>query len=360
MRVNNQKRNQKGGQKMARTKALFLSDIHLSSQERYEDREFPAKYKREKHEARLIKFLERYLSQNRSKLKDVVLLGDIFDTWACPVQKTPPTVDQIVLSNPYVINAFNEITSAGARLLFVEGNHDHDSDSTRERLTSLIDDIIVAKHYLNGRIYATHGNEYDIFNKLDYFTDPANGRPVGYFITRLSNTIPGGADALRNIPSYFDDLLEAAFTRQNLFSSIIEALAEKAGLSDGDEIVLPFAKTVSIRRLKEKYQQLDNLYATDQIMANLFERRYMDVPADRLCHENQYKVVVFGHTHNNYMDKDWLFVDDRIYANTGSWCIEEANCVEVDYRPAASPSTTVRLLKVLEDGSYTTKSKEAI
>ena len=345
---------------MARTKALFLSDIHLSSQERYDDSEFPAKYKPDDHEARLVKFLERYLNQNKTKLKDVVLLGDIFDTWACPVHKTPPTVDQIVLSNPNVINAFKEVTSAGARLLFVEGNHDHDSDSTRERLKTLVDDIIVAKHYLNGRIYAAHGNEHDIFNKLDYFTDPADGRPVGYFITRLSNTISGGAEALRNIPSYFDDLIEAAFTRQNLFSSMIEALAEKAGLSDTDEIVLPFAKTVSIGSLKEKYRELDKQYATDQIIANLFERRYMDVPADRLCHKNQYKVVVFGHTHNNYMDKDWLFVDDRIYANTGSWCIDEANCVEVDYRPGSSPSTTVRLLKVHSDGSYTTRSKESI
>jgi hypothetical protein len=86
----------------------------------------------------------------------------------------------------------------------------------------------------------------------------------------------------------------------------------------------------------------------------------MNVPADRICQEKQYKVAVFGHTHRNYMDKDWLFVDDRIYANTGSWCINEAHCVEIDYKPGSSPSVMVRLLKVGGDGSYKTKSMESV
>jgi UDP-2,3-diacylglucosamine pyrophosphatase LpxH len=350
----------RGTIRMARSKALFLSDIHLSSQERYDDTEFPCHYKPTVHTPRLTKFLEKYLSKNKSSLKDIVLLGDIFDTWACPAQKAPPTVDQIVLSNSEVISAFRQVILEGVRLLFVEGNHDHDSDDTSERIRELIDGIIIAKHYLNGRICAVHGNEFDIFNKFDYFTDPANGRPIGYFITRLSNTIPGGADALRNIPSYFDDLLEAVFTPQNLFSSMIEALAEKAGLSDTDEIALPDDNGVSIGKLKARYQKLSQQYTTDQVITNIYDRRYMDVPADRLCHEKQYKVAVFGHTHKNYMDKDWVFVDDRIYANTGCWCMNEAHCVEIDYKPGSSPSTTVRLLKVEDDGSYKAKKKETL
>ena len=138
---------------MAKTKALFLSDIHLSSQERYNDTKFPCNYKPNIHTPRLTNFLRKYLGQNKSSLKDIVLLGDIFDTWACPAQKTPPTVEEIVLSNPEVIT------------------------------------------------------------------------------------------------TYFDDLLEAVFTPQNLFSSMIEGLAEKAGLSDTEEIVLSDTKTISINKV---------------------------------------------------------------------------------------------------------------
>ena len=127
---------------MARTKALFLSDIHLSSQERYDDTDFPCNYKPNIHTPRLTNFLGKYLSKNKSSLKDVVLLGDIFDTWACPAKEMPPTVDQIVLSNPEVITAFKRFITEGVRLLFVEGNHDHDTDSTKERIRQLIDGII--------------------------------------------------------------------------------------------------------------------------------------------------------------------------------------------------------------------------
>ncbi len=345
---------------MARTKALFLSDFHLSSQERYDDPEFPHQYKPDMHTPRLTNFIKNYIDRNKQILKDVVLLGDIFDTWACPANTPPPTVDQIILSNPEVISAFGEIISDGVRLLFVEGNHDHDSDTARKKVRQLIDGIVIAKHYLNGRIYATHGNQYDIFNKFDYLSDPANGMPIGYFITRLSNSIPGGGDALRNIPAYFDDLLESVFTPQNLFASMIEALAEKAGISDDEEVVLPDANAISINKLKARYQIFGRQFTTDEVVANIYERRYLNVPADRLCHEKQYKVVVLGHTHKKYMDKDWLFVSDRVYANTGAWCTDVAHCVEIDYRPGSSPSTIVRLLEVLADGAYKTISKESL
>lgn len=346
------------GLNMARTKALFLSDIHLSSQARYDNTEFPTNYKPAAHTPRLIGFLTKYLAENKQKLKDVVLLGDIFDTWACPAKELPPKVEDIAAANQEVIAAFKTIMAEGIKLFFIEGNHDHDSDASRQKVADAIAGVIIAKHYLNGRIYAVHGHDYDIFNKLDYTADPGNGIPIGYFITRLSNTIPGGADAPRNLPAYLDDLLEATFTRQNLFSSMIEALAEKAGLSENDGVFLPDGRKVSIAELKTRYAVLGEEYTPDQVIANLYARRYMDVPADRLCHENQYKIVVFGHTHKRYMDKDWLFVDDRIYANTGAWCLDDAHCVEVDHRPG-KPSR-VKIYQVADDGSYSLFAEESV
>jgi hypothetical protein len=76
---------------------------------------------------------------------------------------------------------------------------------------------------------------------------------------------------------------------------------------------------------------------------------------DRLSRQHGHKVVVFGHTHVGKIDKDSLFVKDRVYANSGCWCGKEAHCVVVE--PGDDGQTAVSLLsidaagEIVEDGS---------
>lgn len=341
---------------MAKTKRIFISDIHLSSQELYDDPQKPAWYDPEKHNSRLLGFLDNYVIQNQENIKDLVLLGDVFNTWVCPANKKPPTYNQIFTANKPVIQKFKAIIKAGISIFYINGNHDF--DLRPEIIEKAVKGLKAIKFYRTGRIHAEHGQQYDIYNKADYVTDPAYGRPIGYFISRLVTSINSGGFGLLDLPAYLDDLLEAALTPQNIFSSIIEGLAERAGMKDNDTIVMPDRKKISIETLKKRYEKLDEIYSLSELVGDLYHRRYLNGPADRLCQKYDFNVVVFGHTHNAMIDKDFFLVKDRIYANTGSWCKDNAYCVEIDKSDIAK-STPVYLHKIDKKGNISnTQVKE--
>ena len=102
------------------------------------------------------------------------------------------------------------------------------------------------------------------------------------------------------------------------------------GMTGDDEVLLPGDNRISINQLKERYQKLGEVYNLSELISDLYERRYLNGPADRLCQQNDYRVVVFGHTHNALIDMDFFLVKDRIYANTGCFCKDKAYCVEID------------------------------
>ena len=205
------------------------------------------------------------------------------------------------------------------------------------------------------------GSQYDIYNKPDFITDPAFGRPIGYFISRLVSTITSDGYGLIDLASYLDDILEAALTPQNIFVSIIEGLAERANLKDSDSIVLPGNKKITIEVLKQRFERLGDIYSLKELISDLYQRRYLNGPADRLCKRYDFKVVVFGHTHNAMLDKDWFLTKDRIYANTACWCKpKHAHSVEVDKNPDGSNKMCVYLHEVNNKGVSTIIANEDI
>ena len=78
-------------------KRIFISDIHLGDDARYGDpvpdrraRFFPSE-----HRDRLLNFLDKQIITEKDNVKDLVLLGDVFDTWVCPFDDLPPTYDSM-------------------------------------------------------------------------------------------------------------------------------------------------------------------------------------------------------------------------------------------------------------------------
>jgi len=340
---------------MEKTKRIFLSDIHLSSQHLYDDPKKPAWYNPSEHNPRLLGFLDGYVLQNKQTIKDVVLIGDVFNTWVCPANKIPPTYTQIFTANKIVLDKFKEIIEAGITLFYLNGNHDFDLKP--EVIKKAIKGIKVIKYYRTGRIHAEHGHQYDIFNKPDYVTDPAYGRAIGYYISRLVTSINGSGYGILDLPAYLDDVIEWALTSQNIYGSIIEGLAERAGMKD---ITMPNRKKISIDELKVRYGKLSEIYSKSELISDLYQKRYLNGPADRLCRKYDLNIVVFGHTHNAMIDKDFFLVEDRIYANTGSWCKENAYCVEIDKSPNPSKPTQIFLHKVNGHGKIINSTKREL
>lgn len=335
---------------MARSKRIFISDFHLNSQQRYQAGD--AWFDPNIHQVRLINFLNNEVIAKAKLIKDLILLGDIFDNWVCPVGDVPPTYDAIGKDNAAIIDVLDQVQKKGIGLYYINGNHDF--DLTAEQVRAIIPGIRPVRSYLGaGRSHAEHGHLYTLFNVLDYKSDPAFGRPIGYFITRLVTSIEGGGRGIADILHHLDDLLEAVFTPQTLASSIIEALAERAGLQDDSLIEMPRGQQISVRLVKERYRDLGSHYgfweAAERVSRDLGG---LGGAADKLCKKMAYNVVLFGHTHKATIDKDWFLVEDRIYANTGAWCVDHAHCVEVDQTPKTR-KVVVRLHSVGGNGQIT-------
>jgi len=112
-------------------------------------------------------------------------------------------------------------------------------------------------------------------------------------------------------------------------SSVFEAVLEEAHLSPDTEIVMPRrdnkATTITAKEVSQKYENLydqwkERVGAGLAFKSVLAEIDYLDDAADRLCKKNDTNIVVFGHSHKWELDKDDWFVQDRIYANCGTWC----------------------------------------
>jgi UDP-2,3-diacylglucosamine pyrophosphatase LpxH len=331
---------------MAATKRIFISDIHLSSEERYNA---PLKSKRARfspadHQARLINFLNKTIMKKEAEIKDLVLVGDIFDDWVCPPDEAPPTFDDIFQSNPEIMDALRAIAKSKINLYYLPGNHD--VGLAENKIRSEIPSLIFQKTYDDTglKLHAEHGNQYVLFNRS--YSKIANGRPIGYFITRLSEHLGGYVNRFHDLVSYIDDVLELAGGQSNIFASIIEGLAERAGV---DEIVMDAkGKRISIEAIKKMYDPLAAKFSFFTAGKKMAEEGELEPLGDQLSARKGYKVVIFGHTHKARIDKDSFLVADRIYANTGSWSQKKAHCIIAD--EDKNGKVTVQLCRVADSG----------
>lgn len=346
---------QEGG-KMARTKRIFISDIHLSSRERYNAPEESkrARFNPKKHQARLVNFLNKTILENEEEIKDLVLVGDIFDDWVCPPDEAPPTFVEIFQSNFEIMGALNAIARSEINLYCLFGNHDYSLKKSEIQLE--IPSVIFQKTYDDPqlKLHAEHGNQHVLFNKSH--SGIANGRPIGYFITRLTEHLGGYVRRFHDLISYSDDAVEWAAGKSNFFASILEALAERAKVND--VIMNSKGSKLSIDNIKKMYEPLAAKYSLFTAVKKMMQEGELEELADRLSAKKGYKIVIFGHTHKAKIDKDSVFVADRIYANTGCWSQKKAHCVIVDVD--TDQKVTVKLCRVENSGRAVQVEKETI
>ena len=341
---------------MARTKRIFISDVHLSSSERYtaENKLARARFNPKKHQKRLINFLNKSVLEKQKEIKDFVLVGDIFDDWVAPPDEAPPTFKEIFESNKEIMAAFRKISNTPINFYYLPGNHDY--NVKKALIQSHIPQVIMQRTYDDPqlKLHAEHGNNHVLFNKS--FRDIANGRPLGYYITRLTEHLGGYVTRFHDLISYSDDIIELAVGKTNFFSALIEGLAERAGVK---KIVMNSrGRSVTISEIKKLYAPLAKKYNLFNTLMKMAKEGELENIGDHLSKKKGYKVVIFGHTHKAKIDKDSIMVDDRIYANTGCWCQKKAHCVIVD--APANKKTSVKLCRVGDSGSAVKVEEEKI
>lgn len=345
-------------------KRIFISDIHLGVGEPWDW------FQKPRHEKALCNLL-RYVSTPTSEVKDLVLLGDVFDTWLCPMDTKPPSIGDILAEQPKFVAAIQDCLRTIPNVFYVRGNHDMNvSQRDLEPLSVEVDGktkrVQHIQQYNAGMLYAEHGHRFALFNAADRMHDPADALPLGYFVTRIlagddTYSKPGA------VASYVDDLLEAMFTTQTIAESLVEALAEHRGISLDEPIVMPGKRPpTTLRQVQRRYSGLFDRwtarfgfrYALHAIQSEMGSLGWF---ADRLCRQSDYRVVVMGHTHDSHFDVDdmrWRGGGKRLYVNSGYWCPNPADrpyFVSVEKQPGQ----LLTALCSLDDDGFPQEEKSA-
>jgi len=321
---------------MKRAKRVYISDIHMNAgmslsppQGRYSYEWLDHKMAR-----RFAEFL-RYLNRS-ADVREVVILGDLMDDWVYPVDVVPPNFQDIVdapVNTEIVRELKNLSNNADISVVYLPGNHDMGISKKflQRNFPGMVFGGSALKNsaYRTSRLRAEHGSAYSMFNAPDPMNNPSRRLPLGYFISRVtaSKEYETGSDK-RHYWSYADDLLEALGPQQ-LAASVFEAILEEAGLSAEAEIKMPLVRgkliTITAGEVKERYSGLYAQWKQQYGPGTAFkgvlaEIGYLGDIADTLCKSGDTNIVVFGHSHGWVLDKDSLFVENRIYANCGTWC----------------------------------------
>jgi len=150
--------------------------------------------------------LEDFLNfiKNNQEVKELVILGDLFDEWMVPYEFSPfDSTINITNSKEYfhaiansstnkpVFDKMQEIISEGEiDIIYVPGNHD--MLITQEILAEIIpgaqwksDATGLGKYNPVDEILMEHGHRYDFFNCPQPLVNDGHILPPGYFVSRL-------------------------------------------------------------------------------------------------------------------------------------------------------------------------------
>ena len=327
--------------------------------------------------------LESLLSivQTSTQVRQVVILGDLFDEWVVPYRISPfDTAAGInnsrdffmaIANAPVNITIINELkaiaSSSTVQLIYIPGNHD--MLLTRDILQEIIPGVIWKGdstglgHYSPlGEIIMEHGHRYDLFNCPQPLANAGHILPPGYFISRLDaeGLMEQGSNKQQelkrgNSSLEFVTAWTAAFTYLQIHYSLTVAPDSSNIMMGGID---NYSGPLSFNGVRDMYAaNIENAWASTQamnavpvsmpvLMAILdgsidlsftAAYEYMQSTAP-----NIYKIVVFGHTHNPMIKvypagKQYT----GIYANTGSW-VNENLC-----------NNPVRTFLVIKPGEWT-------
>lgn len=304
-------------------KTIFISDCHMGAGKKWDWFSDEEGYK-------LIEFFEYITKRALTKgdVKEVVLLGDIFDLWVCPHNVVPHTFLNICEYHKEVFDAIKEMASK-IKVIYINGNHDY--QVTSEDIKIAFDGKVkhFGQRYQRGNILAIHGHQYALFNK----PDPKNGGPIlqiplGYYITRLHTTLGKSRQARANLIAQVIDESLQVLGPEKLPESVLDVLRDSVIQTTGSYPVQflmgKICRSQSYAEVKNRYRDLfddwiDAVGLWKSIQMLMCEMDRLGSTADQLCKDG-IEIVVMGHSHGTKMDKDHPIGRNRIYANCGFWC----------------------------------------
>jgi predicted phosphodiesterase len=339
--------------------AVALSDVHIGNGTP------TCWYQSRVHDPRLSAVFAWILAQ-RDSIREVVLLGDIFELWTYPPSMQPPSMGEIIRANPRMLGPGGPLAAVvrafpnQVRLLL--GNHD--GTLTRADIDELngslggnlsrgerIELVGAGTRLVTGasgkRTVFTHGHHSCMFNAPD-------GRskwdtiPIGHFVTRaisyqLSRTLPPGHTAADTSnsgnPTGVDlsGVVKAWNRRDDLAAFLIEYICKVTGMPRTMPIVMPGGKRATAQEAARVFAGLFTLWlgrlgrpmdALRAANADWGGGDDLAFFAQRLAMQTASDLAVMGHTHSAVAGVDVSPVD---YVNTGYECVSRPDAARAPF-----------------------------
>lgn len=345
-----------------RNKIVVLSDIHIGPKNANGQ---PAGWFYGIYEIYLTIILFK-ISMDR-RVKELVFLGDLFDTWIYALDERPETIPEIIekwKSALFMAPLLKCIKTCGA-VYYIPGNHD--MNVTQADISALTVDgkslrVVTAGEYNKHHhlehgttLIMEHGNDADFFNAPDHDADTVQGFPFGYFVSRFVSAADD-FDVDFVFQETYAKILGAEFVGKKgeeaehragkLFIDLfVDALMVYANRKrdDGDKInnhtlvKMPDGlKDVHVSDIKEKYSSLLAAWLKDHqtYMFAVAGKNGLNRYARKKFGEKNWKlwwkrlflnqkpelIVVMGHTHFSLQERIMNREKQGIYANTGCMC----------------------------------------
>eukprot|EP01022_Parablepharisma_sp_SALTPOND_P007970 TRINITY_DN134_c1_g1_i1.p1 TRINITY_DN134_c1_g1~~TRINITY_DN134_c1_g1_i1.p1 ORF type:complete len:1247 (+),score=68.29 TRINITY_DN134_c1_g1_i1:178-3741(+) len=352
------------------TKVYMISDVHLT----YDCVTLPIKegdkgvvLKKKTVIQKTINFVKHLMSKGEKC--ELVLLGDVFDVWYAPplepiepkegddylgellrrneeyMKKVIPDCENPVSQIKEVIKVLNEFTASGNRLVYISGNHDDliIDDTFKKYISGM---CYYRDFYISGNACFTHGNAFDIYNRVF----PGYPIPLGRYVTQCAceSGVEGVSeitnmilqmDCMKHIydMSRWDVIAKKFFAKTfegackdpeedkwSFFKRIFKDDCEKDPNYKDKEIIIGKNNAIKIRDVIENYKDLPKAVeeyfskrgisdgvglAFQGSAGNLYQwvRRYMRI--------YQVDYMFMGHTHEPLIAENAK--NNKKYLNTG-------------------------------------------
>ncbi|MDH3974215.1 MAG: metallophosphoesterase [Deltaproteobacteria bacterium] len=339
---------------------IFISDLHLGDNNSYRpDKQGAYPYGwTNKHVVELENFLtELDQHEETSGTGEVMIVGDLVDTWVCPSALNPPSFDDVLSAehNSGVISALNRVASQ-KKLKYIPGNHD--MLIKRETLLKYISGLEVVGNatghvkFYDGLLVAEHGHEYCLFNAVDTWSRHNGHLPMGIFMAQLAAV---GTYEKNDKPDYLEILekfVKSFSPNKDFAKQVLNAIRNYEIKDVGAVATDPFLmNNMDGLGAEVSYDEVINVFGDiyDQwdkcsgsgIPATLAAAGDGGIlrPAAELKYliPGHAKIAIFGHTHKYEVKRGYVGAEDSenapheasrasvIYGNCGTW-IDSRNC----------------------------------
>ncbi|MCG6533572.1 MAG: metallophosphoesterase [Syntrophales bacterium LBB04] len=351
-------------------KRVFISDIHMGDNRGLAENESAGVHRycwfynglqavnvTENRPEMLATFLEQYCLNDHA-VEEVIVLGDLFDQWICPVDLAPPDFAAIDVAsqNKPSMDVLRELSKDG-RLWYLPGNHDMLADE--ESMKKIFGDSLNYIEPFNGEkghnvylkdgIWAEHGHWYGLFN-APAKPGPVFSKsilPIGYFVSRLvAEWALNTGERISPLQILREHVKKHhKQPAQNVDDLLVQALAgfvEDHGGGHTDVVcngATGFPAKVSWTDVGKNYPHIFSGWSgnVDVLDAARCDAIDLFVPACKMAldHEEA-KIVIFGHTHEQVL---WPMNElgtsvgasaHHVYANAGGWAYDAKPCTFIE------------------------------